>query len=384
MKLSMDFDNTNLTTTDNLNINAEQISLNGLVVLSQPLVTSNIQATDIQTTTVEANTLTMNQSYTGTYGGIPDLQPLQMGWSSITTTDFTNQFQLASPESAPNYFNSYNVTQWNDSAFNAVYSSAATQPHILVGDVITVPAPPVYSGEFYINNATGGAMTNLNIYQNVGGIASTIGVIAANTFARIRTTNGSNWSIDSNVSNPNGAGTFQPYIYQSQLTTSFTEALATQRTQQLFQTFSPTIQLNANRVIMRSPIVRINTIGTLNFPTREAGIEFSSYFDASVVFSGTQSDAINPILNPTGTLYYPFSAWSAQCWFGRIRTTDTAGIQGFDILGIPTLYAGSSEFIWSSQRYLDVNADFPTADIREMYLMIPANYMSFTSFTNAW
>jgi hypothetical protein len=383
LKLSMDFDNTNLTTTDTLNINAEQINLNGIVTLTQPFVFSTLQGELIDATTLLANTLTMNQSFTGLYVNVPNLQPLQMGWSTVTLTDFTNQYTLTIPSRAPNYFNSLNVSQWNDSVYNAVYTSATELPHVLVGDLFLSVSPATYSGEFYINNDQVGVTINLPIYQNRGGFASTIGVVASNTIARIRTTNGSNWSIDSNVANPQG-GAFQPYQYKSQQTTTFTEASAAQQTDQPLTLTSPQITMNTNKVLLRAPMIRTLTYGSSNWQTREAGIEYSSYFDASVVFTGSQSDAVNPILNPLGNLYYAFSAWSAQVWFGRIRTA-SLGIQGFDIIGSPLLYAGTSEFIWASTRYLNVvDTTGLSADIREMYLMIPANYMSITSFTNAW
>jgi hypothetical protein len=398
-QIYQDINDTYITASDRLHLQAGDIFLDGDLVLTainaQTVNATTVNASNgffqnfLSTATVQAaflSTVTLNtrSNYSGALNGAPTLTPLLLGYSSVTSTDFTNIYLLTNPSRSPNYFNSLNVTQWNNSQFNATYGTTATEvPHVMVGDLFAFNPPVSYSGLFFINNTISSPPQPIPIRQNIAGYASTIGTVAGNTYARIRTTNGSNWAIDSNIANPQG-GTFGPYAYQSQVITSVSENQVIQQTQQPTFVVAPSLQVNTNKILLTAPIIRTLTYGSPSWTTREAGIEFSSYFDSNVVFTGSQSDALNPILNPLGNLYYAFSAWSAQVWFGRIRT-QSLGIQGFDVIGIATLYAGTNEYIWSSQRYLNVvDTAGLFADIREMYLMIPANYMTVTSFGGAW
>jgi len=393
--ISQDINDVTLATTDRLNLKAGEIFFEGAVNLNDINVNTvnvvngnfqNLQASNIQVTAVNVTDIDTQSNYSGSYNAVPTLTPLKMGFSSITSTDFTNIYPLTNPSRSPNYFNSLNLTQWNQSAYTATYGSAVEVPHIMVGDLFAFTPPAVYSGQFYINNTISSPPQPIPILQNVAGYGSTIGTVAGGTYARVRTSNGTNWAIDSNISNPQG-GTFQPYTYQSQVTTSVNENSVVSLTQQPTFVVAPTVQVNTNKILLAAPIVRTYTYGSPSWTTREAGIEYSSYFDSNVVFldGNTYSDAMNPILNPLGNLYYAYSAWSAQVWFGRIRT-ESFGIQGMDVIGGPLLYAGTTEYIWQSIRYLNVvgTAGSVSADIREMYLMIPANYMSITSFAGAW
>lgn len=398
--ITQDINDVTIQTTDRLNLEAGEIFLKGTINLNninvdelnantgnfQTLQASILQTSNIQASTIQVSGINSQSNFVGSYNAIPTITPLKMGFSSITSYDFTNIYPLANPSRSPNYFNSLNVTQWNQSVYTATYGSSTEVPHIMVADLFAFNPPAVYSGQFYINNTVASPALAIPILQNVAGYGSTIGTVAGGTYARVRTTNGTNWAIDSNISNPQG-GTFQPYIYQSQITTSVNENSVVSLTQQPTFVVAPSIQVNTNKILLTAPIVRTLTYGSSNWTTREAGIEYASYFDSNVVFldGNTYSDAVNPILNPLGNLYYAFSAWSAQVWFGRIRS-QSFGIQGMDVIGGPVLYSGTTEYIWQSTRYLNLagTAGSVSADIREMYLMIPANYMSITSFAGAW
>lgn len=391
--INQDINDVTIQTTDRLNLKAGEIFFEGAININDINVNTinavngnfqTLQASNIQVETVIVNDVNSQSNFSGPLNNVPTLVPLQLGYSSITSTDFTNLYALTNPSRSPNYFNSLNVTQWNNSQFNATYGSATEVPHIMVGDLFAFNPPAVYSGQFYINNIISSPPQPIPILQNIAGYGSTIGTVAGNTYARIRTTNGSNWFIDSNITSPQG-GTYAPYQYQSQVTTSVNENQVISLTQQPTFVVAPSLQVNTNKILLTAPIIRTYTYGSPSWTTREAGIEFSSYFDSNVIFTGSQSDALNPILNPLGNLYYAFPAWSAQVWFGRMRT-QSLGIQGFDVIGEATLYVGTTEYIWSSRRYINVNgpSGSVTADIREMYLMIPANYMSITSFPGAW
>ncbi len=401
LTISQDINDVNITTTDRLNITAGDIFLTGQTHLENLNITNlnveSVTTVSLETSTISAYSaafgnieasnmraigLNSQTGYSGSMNDVPTLTPLLLGYSSITSTDFTNNYDMTIPSRSPNYFNSLNVSQWNNSIFNAVYASAADVPRVMVADLFQVNPMPTYAGQFYINNNINFPPRAVPIYQNIEGYASTIGTVAGSTYARIRTLDGSTWAIDSNIANPQG-GTFGPYTYQSEVNTTVKEDQVVSLTQQPTVVVAPTYQITTNKILLQAPIIRTLTYGSSNWTTREAGIEFSSYYDADVVFTGTQSDALNPILNPLGNLYYAYSAWSAQVWIGRLRT-ESLGIQGFEVIGTPTLYAGTSEYIWSSARYLNVNASPPEANIREMYLMIPANYMTITSFTSAW
>ena len=140
---------------------------------------------------------------------------------------------------------------------------------------------------------------------------------------------------------------------------------------------SGTKAIVANKLMINTNQIRTIVYGSPSFPPREAGFELTSYFDANVVFDGSQSDAINNIISPYGNLGYACVAWSPQCWFGRIRT-QSLGIQGFEIEAVVSAVSGTfGDLIWASHRYLNVVASSGlAADIREIYFMAPMNYMT--------
>ena len=368
LNLSMDFENTNLTTTDTFNINAEQINLNGVVNIQYPFF-SNIYVE----TFVSTSQLVMDRSYTGTYNGQGFTSPINIS-NTVNSTDFTNIKTAINPVRGFNAFNSVNFNEWNNTVYNIDINPASGLPTLILGDlIIKSPTFTPYAGQFFINNTIDSPSSNIPLYVNVLGLLSSIGVARSNQFTRVFTSNGSQWSFQSNVANPQGLG---GYTYPNFYTMNMTSLQTVVQVGQPLIELTPSRTMTTNKLILDSPAIRVNTIASPSFPSKESGFELSSYFDPSVVFTNTQSDAVNPMPNAGLNYFFSVAGWSAQVWFGRIRTKST-GIQGFEISAVVQLITGTpGDFIWAAERYLNVVSELgtPEASIREVYFMTPKNY----------
>ena len=149
----------------------------------------------------------------------------------------------------------------------------------------------------------------------------------------------------------------------------------------------PSKTILANKIILGAQQIRTLTFNSPSFPTREAGFEFASYFDQNIVFTGSQSDAVNIIISPAGSLGYSVIGWMPILWLPRIRTV-SLGIQGFEIEAQVVMVPGSStfaDFIWASHRYLNViDTTGLSADDRENYLMIPYNWSTYQNLVGPY
>lgn len=370
-KLTMDFENTNISTTDTLCLNAETIKLNGQVLIPNAQF-SNIYVNDF----VSTSQVDLLRTYTGSLVNEGVINPFNIT-NTVYSGDFTNVYDTVNPNRGFNAFNSYNVGEWNNNQYNIDTTASSGKPTMILGDLIEKQPPfTPYSGQFWINNGIDSPGCNVPIYVNREGLLSTIGFAVPNQYARIYTNDGTNWSIQSNVPAPQGAG---GYTFSNYINTTMTSKLTQIAHGKPLLETTPTRYVQTNKIIFDCPAIRCYTIGSPSFPSKESGFELSSYFDANVVFNEdapTQSDALNPIVNALNNYYYSVAGWSAQIWISRIRT-ESLGIQGYDIDPVVGLVSGTpGDYIWFSARYLNVNgpATSISANIRENYFMTPKNY----------
>jgi len=368
-QMTMDFETLNISTTDTLNLNAEKINLNGIVTIPD----ANFDSITLPSQPPSGYALNILRDYTGSFNAQGTANLIQIT-NTINSTDFTNPKPTVNPNRGANLFNSYNVTEWNNSMYGIDTNAGSGRPLLICGDVIIKsPAFTPYAGQFFLNNILDSPSSNIPIYVNVEGFLSTIGFAGASQYTRVFTADGTNWNIQSNIPNPQGLGgyTFSNY-YNLQMNGTVTQL---DIGQPLVESM-PSKTTTTAKIIMDCPQIRVYTMESASFPSKESGFEYSTYFDENVVFTGSQSDAVNPIVNQLGNYYYSVTGWSAQVWFSRMRT-ESLGIQGFDIDAIVQLVSGTpGDFIWASARYINVNgpAGSVSANIRENYFMTPKNY----------
>jgi hypothetical protein len=381
-QMTMDFENLNLSTTDTLNINAEKINLNGIVAIPNAQMSNLFLNTYLSANQVYLNTdpptdsaINILRSYTGGLNAQGTANPFNIT-NTINSTDFLNIKTTVNPNRGFNLFNSYNVNEWNNNSYLIDTNAGSYLPVMILGDVI-LKNPPFtpYTGQFFINNTLDSPSSNIPLYVNREGYLSTIGYAMANQYARVFTNDGTNWNIQSNIANPTGAG---GYTFSNFYTMTMNSQATTVQVGQPLQEIMPSRIMQTNKIIMDCPQIRVYTVESPSFVSREAGFEFNTYFDSNVIFgegqSATDSDALNPILNQYSNIYYPVAAWSPQVWISRIRTQNT--IQGYDIDGVVMMVSGTlGDFIWASARYLNVAlSPAGQASIRENYFMTPKNY----------
>ena len=395
-KMYQDINDTWIEGTDRLHVKAGNIFLDGVAnfgdvglfqatdIFSSNVTTCNMYASNGYFTTV-VSTVKVNEpySFTGSLNDAPTENPLNINYI-INSTDFKNLRTLVNASRGWNGFTYQNLNEWNDCIFNTIgVVNTSDLPLVIVGETFSNnPNFTPYKGGFWINNTTSAPIASFFPVQSIKpggqGVLSTIGNASRNGsgYTRVFTSDGQNWSTTSNVANPQGDGSLITNAYNLQVGPSNTILTASQP---LIENIVSK-QIYAEKITNYVPQIRVYTNASPSFQSREAGMEQTSYFDSNVIFTGSQSDAVNLIINPLGNLYYAFSAWTPMCWFSRIRT-NSFGIQGFDIAGIPVLVSGTpGDFCWASARYLNVNDTSPVADIRENYLMIPNNYMTYTTF----
>jgi hypothetical protein len=328
------------------------------------------------------NGLQATSVFTGSYNAAGASATPLLLQNTLNSTDLYNTRQLLIPSRGYNAFNNLNVGEWNNTIFPIDTTPAAGAPVIIVGNLLQLAGSPPYSGQFWLDNRVDGTPLATKVYQNIEGVLSTIGLIAGNTVARVFTANSTNWSIQSNVSSPNGTGNVSyPNFYQVQLNSEQT----TVNSAQPLVYNMPTLTYFTNKTLFFSPQIRVVTIDAPSFNSREAGFEATNYFDASVVFTQVppasgqwQSDAFNPIVNYSGNSFYSFAGWQCQATLGRFRT-DNDVFTGYELT--PTAYpvgGGAIDFIWGTARFVRVNSfALPSASLREDYLLIPKNYYNF-------
>ena len=389
-QIFQDINDTFITASDRLHLRAGDILVDGSLSLSN-FQTQNIQAANASFTNlftsnsflssvtatgyVSSPSFVNQYTFTGSLNAPSVTSPLQFGYT-MNSTDFTNIRFLTVPSRGPNMFNSANLNEWNNSVYTAPTGTNTNTgpPQIYLGDLVKTSGY-AYSGRFWINNITSPPLSfPISIVRN-GGWLSSIGFAptTGTGYTLIQTTDGANFTISCNVTNPQGAG---GYTYSNGYNVSMNESNTTINCGMPLIETVPSKVIQANKITLAANQIRTITYNSPSYQPREAGFELTSYFDANVIFSGSQSDAINNIISPAGSLGYAVIAWSPQLWFGRIRT-QSLGIQGFEIEAVVSAISGTfGDLIWASHRYLNVN-QAGDSDIREIYFMVPVNYMTY-------
>ena len=399
-KLSVDFENTNLTTTDTLNINAEQINLNGVVVLSQPIVTSNIQATtilgsNIQATTMITSSITVDSSQgvdivafkpsTISFSNNPiSVTPMTMNFT-VATSDFLTSFNLISPFIGSNSFNSYNASSWNMTVWNNVTSAALGPPGIFLGDVTTPLG--TYASQFYINNTIIATPQAIPIYFINASGSNLLGLVAGNTYGRIATSNGTSWTITSNVASPQGNAGGIGATYSNIITTQQSASLTQETHTQNYTIQAPVTNLITNQFNLFADAIRVSSRARGAAPATgigsfRIGIELGVYQDNDIEWTQVgvywQSDATNAFVSVTEDSFYDVNAWSVLVVPSRFRTNDSE-IVSYDVQPAVLNVAGGG-FCWGYARYIQVNADVggpgSGANNWNWYMAVPLNYIT--------
>lgn len=382
IQMTLDFENFTMSTTDTININAEKINLNGIVqipdVQFQNLYVNNWVSTP-QVLADSRNGYVSATDYTGPYSGAGNTTPLNLQFN-VNSTDFTNIRATVLPSRGFNLFNALNIGEWNNTQFNIDTNTTQGRPTLIVGEVLQINPPLTpYAGQFWINNSIDVPALVIPIYQNVEGVLSTIALMAGNTTARVYTTNGTNWSVQTNVPSPQGSASVSyNNFYQVQMNSEVT----TINSGMPLVYNNPSLTYFNNKTLFYSPQIRVATIDAVSFNTREAGMEQVFYYDGTVVFSGGpenwESEAFNPILNIYGNSYFSVAGWQCDAKITRYRTDNDipTGLE-IEARAFP-VGGGASDFVWGSYRFIGVRTiGTPAANIRESYLMIPKNYFNF-------
>lgn len=416
-QITQDINNVNITTTDRLNFNAGEIVFNGTINLpvanfqtiytqtidtntanvSSILTTANLQASTITSLTINASTMSVNP-LTGSYIAAYN-KPSTISYNSNPTviTPYSYTFNQSSPDFLPLYtllapfqgsntFTSYNVTYWNNAMFNNQAAASIGPPRIILGDIQA--GLGAYSGQFYVNN---------NIISPPQAIAVTlvdgnvIGTIQGSTYGRIRTTNGTVWQIDSNIANPSG-GTYAPYnlVNNFQLQMSATGNYIT--SQQNINYQAPNISYTTDTLSLFANQIRVNLHAYGPFaqlyPSYRAGMEITSYFDPSMVFSNVpggsdtwQSDATNPLSNFNGDTYYDANQWLVYINPNRFRCAGNP-IAGYDVeQALITVSGAPGSYVWGFNRYIQVRSSpggpGSSCDNMNIVYAIPRNYCTY-------
>lgn len=396
--ISQDINDTFISATDRLHLQAGDIFMDGTLNLSNVNLT-NLNLANLETSNAFVSSLYVQQAnvssfqsltysnilnFTGSINAPPIRNPLNFQYN-LNSTDYTTIRTLTVPSRGPNLFNSQNVNEWNNTMYNQPPGTNTTTgpPVIYLGEPKLTVGYAYGPAQFWINNTTAGLSFPVQIIKS-GGWLSTLG--AATTtgtgYSLIETPDGLNWSITSNVPNPQGLG---GYSYSNSYNLQMNEEITQLNVGMPYtEVISGTKTVTANKMMLNVNQIRTTTYSSPSYPSREAGFELSSYFDQDVVFlsGNTYSDAVNNIISPQGSLGYALNAWSPQLWFGRIRT-ESFGIQGEEIEAVVVSISGTfADFIWASHRYLNVvgTAGAVSANIREIYFMVPFNWFTYTNF----
>lgn len=399
-KIFQDINDTYITATDRLHLQAGDIIMDGSFTLSNvnaqsvtaPLVNSSngffvnfVSTGNVFTSTLYASAFVSTPQYnnpltfTGSINNTPIQTPMNFSYN-FNTTDYQIQRTLTVPSRGPNMFNSMNVNEWNNTIWYAPLGTNATTggPQIYLGELTRTSGFAYGPAKFWINNTVLPAVPFPVSVVRSGGWLSSIGtaVTTGTGFNLIQTPDGVNWTLTQNVPNPVGLG---GQSYSNNYNLLMNQQLAQLNVGMPYtEVVSGTKSIVANKVMLNANQIRTITYGSPSFPPREAGFELSSYFDANVVFEGssTQSDAVNNIISPSGSLGYACVAWSPQLWFGRMRTD--FGIQGFEIEAVVSAISGTfGDLIWASHRYINITLSPAEANIREIYFMVPVNWMTY-------
>lgn len=390
-QIYQDINDTYIKATDRLHLVAGDILMDGSVSFSnfQTIQTETLNATfatisslstsffatDLATTafayisTISTNNVVVNPALGGlnTYyykpstigfdGSPTTVNPLNMTFI-VNSPDFIPTYSLTAPFVGFNYFTSYNVSKWNNTIWNNNIAFSIGEPVILCGDVQT-PLTKPWSGFFYVNNSIVANGYALPVFSLTAAGSNQVGLIAGNTFAKVATTNGINWTITT-VPNPQGTtgGLFSNILNIDQ-TLSNTQITGTQD----LRVQVPTLNVTTGTAFLYADQIRVNSrsngfLPTSGLPSFPIGIENTVYEDNNIAWtytSGTglwQSDATNILYNFTDTIYYDVNSWVIQVIPSRFRTNDCP-IYSWDVQ--PAIFPiGGGGYAWGYNRYIQV------------------------------
>ena len=411
-QIYQDINDTYITATDRLHLQAGDIRLDGQINLSNINV-NNINASNI-TTSNFFNTFsiqsTINASYINTstingnsYMNSPAFNSYYLkngiSYNSNPTyiTPFNSEFLNVSPNFGPvynllapfignNYFNSYNYQSWSNSIWNNNVAASLGPPNIYCGDL----QEPLgtYNAFFYINNAILGVPYSIPVYYINSSGSNLLGNVAGGTYARVATNDGVTWTLTSNIPNPSGSGG----VYSNTLTVTQATPYTGVTTNQNLQIQAPLTTLTTGTFGLYADQIRVNshkygTIESSGLNSYPIGIENNVYIDSNISWtfrSGTSydwySDATNVLYNVTGDIFYDANSWIVQIIPSRFRTNNSYILE-WDVQ--PTLIAigGGTGYCWGYNRYIEVQTSIggpgSGANNWNWYIAIPKNYCTY-------
>lgn len=409
-QIYQDMNDTYITATDRLHIQAGDIQFQGDVIFSNAtynqLSASNFTACNIfasNTSTqfayissVTADTMTINPVGGGynsyylkssvSYNAQPTtVNPLNLTFR-VDSPDFQNIFSLLAPFQGSNQFNSYNYTWWNNAIFTNQITSSLGPPGIFLGDINTTLGP--YAAGFWINNTVVTPPYAIPVYSITSAGSNLVGSVTGGTYARITTTNGTSWTITSNVTNPAGS---TPVSYsntvsmiQSSSNTQLTGGFPLQMqfpqvnmVTQVFNLFGDQIRVNSHRY---------GSAEASGLPSFPIGIQTGTYIDPNISWTQVppasglwQSDATNVIYG-IQNIFFDINSYLALIVPSRFRT-NSFPIYSWDVQ-VAVLAVPGGGYCWGFNRYIQV-ASTPsgpgvnTTDNWNEWIMIPKNYCTY-------
>ena len=390
-----EINDTFIKTTDRLHLVGGDILFDGPVGFSnlqvQTLNSQNAYVGNLSTYTINASNIIVNplvgayQTYYHkeniSFNSNPQqVQPLYFNFQN-DSPDFIPIYNIIAPFIGNNYFNSFNYTSWSNTMWNNNVAASLGVPYIYLGDF--QPLTGTYSAFFYINNIQGYAIP---IYTIGPTGSNLIGGATGNQYTRIGTLDGVNWTITSNVPNPQGNGGLFSNIFNLTQTTTQTAITTTQN----LQIQAPLTTMRTQTFALFADQIRVNshqygTLPTSGLPSYPIGFENTVYQDNNMSFTQYgvtgvwYSDATNVVSNINKTTYYDGNSWFIQIIPSRFRFPNTAAVYGWDVQ--PTLIpVGGGGYAWGYNRYITVSPNPGNTGNNWNWIMaIPRNYCTFTS-----
>ena len=377
---SVSFSNFNIN-----NINASNITTSNF--FNSLAIQSTIQATNINTSTIIANPTFSNGAFnsfyyksTISYNDPPQQVTAFTGTFKNDSPDFIPVFNLIPNFMGNNYFTSYNYTNWNNTLWNN-NSVSAFQPNIFVGDIQQTLG--TYSAFFYINNTIVGTSYSLPVYYINSAGSNLLGNIAGNTYGKIATNDGINWTLTT-VANPSASGGSYNNTLQVTQGTSYTGITESQN----LQIQAPNTTITTGTLGIYADQIRVNSrrygtapsAGLNSFPI---GFQTGTYVDGNISWTQNppasgiwQSDATNVIYGLAG-IFFDYNSYRAIIIPSRFRT-NTYPIYSWDVQVAPIAIPGGG-YAWGYNRYIQIAAGpsgpgINTTNNWNEWLMIPINY----------
>lgn len=372
---------TNFSNYNTLNLTA----VNGFV--------SSLTTPNLSSTTINASNIIVNP----TTGGIDTVyfKPSTLSFLAAPTgaTPFTMNFLVQSPDYIPAYtlvppfmgsnsFTSYNYTSWNGSVWNNQTALILGAPKIFLGDIQTSLGS--YAAKFWINNNFVATPYVLPIYVITSSGSNQLGFVPGGNYALIETADGSTWTLNSNVPNPQGVvgGNFSNIVTVSQ-TASQTSVNNTQN----LQITAPNTTIQTGSMNLYADQIRVNSrrygsLQSAGLPSFPIGIENTVYIDPNMSWTYNagnttwESDATNALFNINNTIFYDANSWIVQVIPSRFRTNTTA-ILSYDVQ--PTILPVSGGgYSWGYNRYIQVGSDPGSgANNWNWVIAFPKNYCTY-------